>query len=982
MSLRTTALRTGGLVCTVLLAFSLTGCPSDPDMPDAPMGSDAGDAGRDAPMGDGGGCTGTLCTTAGVTCEGNSLVTCAMNAAGCLVETTVNCALDDQVCDATLATPACVDACADVPVADRCDTDGARVCTGETLEVCNMNSDGCLVLERTECDAMPGGACAMGTAMLECLLPVDPCAGLTDACTTAGTSCDTDNLVTCAPNAFGCLVETTVDCTTAAAGACDDSGAAAVCTTTDVCPPACTAGTSCDGPELVTCAADAFGCLVETRTDCTDETFGFCDADATPAAMCSTAATDPCMGVTQCGSAPARMCTDDTLTVCAANAFGCFIATDTDCAADGNICNPDEPAMCVPPSVCGDGVIEGSETCDDDNVDAGDGCSDVCATETGYVCTGSPSVCAISIAAAGSSITLSGSLDDTDPTWARPFADCSVRTAAEIQYRDTFLIVNDTGSAQTIDLTATWLEDGYLFVYEAPFDLSLASCVIGDDDFDADGPGPIPGIEGSQIGTVTIEAGEILMVVATTFDEETASGAYSVVVATTQCGDGVRAVAEGCDDGDTDAGDGCSATCTVETGYGCTTATPNVCTLNCGNGVRQTGEACDDANVTPGDGCSATCTVESGFVCNTASPTVCAGPATNGTCATATAVTASATFPIVNYATGGPKPTGAGCGGGTGTLTVYYSVNVPANTVVNVASSGTADGVLMIQNACADAGCTAAIDAGAGGAAETTSFTNATATAFTRIVGLRAFGNTTTSTLGISFTYLPLVCGDGIRVGAETCDDGNTTAGDGCSATCTVEPNYTCTTATPNVCTPNCGNGTINAGEACDDGNATSGDGCSATCTVESNEIATGTGTPVAIPDNMPGAGVNTTATVTTACTVASVELTVAVTHTWTGDVGITLTAPGGTPIQIIPNAGTGSSSDLLGPYVFAASGGGNTAWPGSGSPVAAGRYIRTSMAGFAGATSAGTWTLNVEDNGNLDTGTLQSWSIAVRCAP
>merc|ERR1711924_412564 len=33
----------------------------------------------------------------------------------------------------------------------------------------------------------------------------------------------------------------------------------------------------------------------------------------------------------------------------------------------------------------------------------------------------------------------------------------------------------------------------------------------------------------------------------------------------------------------------------------------------------------------------------------------------------------------------------------------------------------------------------------------------------------------------------PSSCGDGQRVGDEACDDTNTTPGDGCSATCTVE---------------------------------------------------------------------------------------------------------------------------------------------------------------------------------------------------
>lgn len=48
------------------------------------------------------------------------------------------------------------------------------------------------------------------------------------------------------------------------------------------------------------------------------------------------------------------------------------------------------------------------------------------------------------------------------------------------------------------------------------------------------------------------------------------------------------------------------------------------------------------------------------------------------------------------------------------------------------------------------------------------------------------------------------VCGDGTReAGLEVCDDGNTMAGDGCSATCTQETGYTCNAASPSVCTLN-----------------------------------------------------------------------------------------------------------------------------------------------------------------------------------
>src|SRR5690606_30526854 len=35
-------------------------------------------------------------------------------------------------------------------------------------------------------------------------------------------------------------------------------------------------------------------------------------------------------------------------------------------------------------------------------------------------------------------------------------------------------------------------------------------------------------------------------------------------------------------------------------------------------------------------------------------------------------------------------------------------------------------------------------------------------------------------------------CGDGLIIGNEKCDDGNTVDGDGCSSTCQEEPGYTC----------------------------------------------------------------------------------------------------------------------------------------------------------------------------------------------
>ncbi len=62
-------------------------------------------------------------------------------------------------------------------------------------------------------------------------------------------------------------------------------------------------------------------------------------------------------------------------------------------------------------------------------------------------------------------------------------------------------------------------------------------------------------------------------------------------------------------------------------------------------------------------------------------------------------------------------------------------------------------------------------------------------------------------------------CGDGDLDDGEACDDGNRANGDGCSSVCQVEVA--------------CGNDVLEAGEECDDGNQVAGDGCSADCRIE-----------------------------------------------------------------------------------------------------------------------------------------------------
>jgi cysteine-rich repeat protein len=78
-------------------------------------------------------------------------------------------------------------------------------------------------------------------------------------------------------------------------------------------------------------------------------------------------------------------------------------------------------------------------------------------------------------------------------------------------------------------------------------------------------------------------------------------------------------------------------------------------------------------------------------------------------------------------------------------------------------------------------------------------------------------------------------CGNDLLETGESCDDGNTAAGDGCSAACTIECGFTCSAwqvGFQQSCAPSCGDGMKMASEQCDDGNTVAGDGCNENCVI------------------------------------------------------------------------------------------------------------------------------------------------------
>jgi len=277
------------------------------------------------------------------------------------------------------------------------------------------------------------------------------------------------------------------------------------------------------------------------------------------------------------------------------------------------------------------------------------------------------------------------------------------------------------------------------------------------------------------------------------------------------CGNGVLEGSEACDDGNTTAGDGCTASCKVETDWACLVPnSPCVSTIVCGDRVISMGEACDDGNTTAGDGCSADCsTVEKGYTC----------PPTGGKCTIAKVLCPNATIDPGEECDDGNSTSGDGCSLNCKLEPGYIcpAVGQPCklkefcgNGTVSYTLGETCDD----GNTVAGDGCSATCTIEPG---------------------------YTCSNAASPSVCTKEVCGNKKIAAAETCDDGNTASGDGCSASCKLEAGYTCPIVGA-ACRPICGDKLVRGAEACDDGNTADNDGCSSLCQLEPGYVCDATG--------------------------------------------------------------------------------------------------------------------------------------------
>ena len=243
-------------------------------------------------------------------------------------------------------------------------------------------------------------------------------------------------------------------------------------------------------------------------------------------------------------------------------------------------------------SICGDGIRTGSEGCDDQDADNGDGCSSTCQVETGWKCTGgSPSSFDICKEIWGDGIRFNS--DDTywdDGNTLSRDDGCSSTCQVETGWNCT------GGSTTDADKCTEIWGDGIRF---------NRNITYWDDKNTMNGDG--------CDSTCQIEHGW----------NWTGGNSTMYDTCTEICGDGIRFNYLNIywDDGNNKTDDGCSNIWAIERGWSWSGGSLNSRDFwyeICSDGIRFNKNLtnCDDGNLVNGDGCNSTWAVEFDYECS------------------------------------------------------------------------------------------------------------------------------------------------------------------------------------------------------------------------------------------------------------------------------------------------------------------------------------------------------------------------------
>ncbi|SDF18249.1 HYR domain-containing protein [Ulvibacter litoralis] len=192
----------------------------------------------------------------------------------------------------------------------------------------------------------------------------------------------------------------------------------------------------------------------------------------------------------------------------------------------------------------------------------------------------------------------------------------------------------------------------------------------------------------------------------------------------------------------------------------------------------------------------------------------------------------------------------------------------------------------------------------------------------------------------------------------------------------------------------NIGSNVINVTHTDAQGNSTS---CSSTVTITDNTApdivcigqpatvtdSTTDAPALAIPDS-DAAGVDTIITIADDFSITDLDVDLDITHTWVGDLIVTLTSPAGTSVVLVDRMGVPatstvgcSSNDILITIDDEATDPiEDECEPGP--PAASGSFVGNgALSAFDGESTMGDWVLNVSDNAGGDTGIINSWGLS-----
>ncbi len=406
----------------------------------------------------------------------------------------------------------------------------------------------------------------------------------------------------------------------------------------------------------------------------------------------------------------------------------------------------------VATAFCGNGVAEAPEACDDGNTVAGDGCSPTCTLEAGGVLGDCPGQ-GVALTGTGNNPRTISFAGNTSTLGSSSTLSASGCTASGVNA--VYAITPDIDGSMTAKLVAAY--DNATLHIQGECDTASAHTQL--DCKEATEP-----YQTLEV-TVPVRAGFPHFVVVDS-SSTTYSGTYTldVTVNPAQCGNKIVDGNEECDDGNTTVGDGCAANCKLEP-------------------INPATDTC------PG----------------TVLPLV-AGP--SGTYAGV--VTSSTSKFAADY-----KPKSTSCSSITVGRDAVYQVTSPIDGLMTAKAKGTFDTQLYARDGCGtdttlfnDLACTAAVD---GNGAETITFPVNANTPVWIVVDGDATEAHGVFELAVGVT--PSVCGNSVVEGGETCDDGNSKSGDGCDASCKLEPatsHDTCANAEAITLTANAG-GTYSA---------------------------------------------------------------------------------------------------------------------------------------------------------------------------